>query len=436
MTIDPINIDLITSDLVTIGHWISPAVMRPLGWALLHFLWQGTALAALAAVAMQLCRRASIRHALGVGVLALMLAAPLATFLFYWQADSLPAPTVFTAVQSLAPKPASGLSSVSLRTAPDIFPLLVEVWLVGVLFFSLRCAGGVLLLERMRRRQALPINARLLEICRALQRRLRLTRAIRFCECTWLDAPAVIGWFRPIVLLPVTALTGLSEDQLQAVIAHELAHIKRLDAFVNAFQIAAETVLFYHPAVWWLNRRIRAERENACDDVAVVLCGDAVEYARALTLMEEWRSAPALAMAANRGPLAARIARLLGLSHFRSGARGLGVTASLLCLTAALVVGIAILGMAHPKAAAQSGATFASATTPSARPATPDEPSPATKPVPATPSSASIPASAHDNREAVHRKSVCKKSLMKRTANRRQTSPEVATRGSSSPIAE
>jgi beta-lactamase regulating signal transducer with metallopeptidase domain len=202
----------------------------------------------------------------------------------------------------------------------------------------------------------------MLAISLALQRRLRLTRIVRYCECTWLDAPAVMGWFRPIVFLPVTALTGLSQDQLQAVIAHELAHIKRLDAFVNAFQIAAETILFYHPAIWWLNRRIRAERENSCDDVAIALCGNAVEYARALTLMEEWRSAPSLAMAANRGPLTVRVARLLGLSHLQSGmlsssVRGRGVTASVLCLTAALTAGMATVGIARPSAAAQSVTT-------------------------------------------------------------------------------
>jgi uncharacterized protein YnzC (UPF0291/DUF896 family) len=150
-------------------------------------------------------------------------------------------------------------------------------------------------------------------------------------------------------MLPVTALTGLSEAQLQAVIAHELAHIKRLDSFVNVFQIIAETLLFYHPAVWWLNRRIRAERENCCDDVAISLCGNAVEYARALTLMEEWRSAPVLAMAANRGSLAARIKRLLGMS---AGMRGIGLTASALCLTTALLAGNAFVGVAHSSSAA------------------------------------------------------------------------------------
>jgi hypothetical protein len=149
----------------------------------------------------------------------------------------------------------------------------------------------------------------------------------------------------------VSALIGLSEDQLQAVIAHELAHIQRFDPFVNVFQVCVETLLFYHPAVWWLNKRIRAEREHCCDDVAVTLCGNAVEYARALTLMEEWRSAPVFAMAANRGPLTERIVRVLGLKTLGAGVRSIGLTGSLLCLTAALIAGNALLGMAHPRSA-------------------------------------------------------------------------------------
>ena len=147
----------------------------------------------------------------------------------------------------------------------------------------------------------------------------------------------MIGWFRPIVFLPVTALTGLSEDQLRSVIAHELAHIQRFDPFVNVFQVCVETLLFYHPAVWWLNKRIRAEREHCCDEMAVSVCGNAVEYARALTLMEEWRRAPVLAMAANRGPLTERIVRVLGLKTLGAGMRGIGLTGSILCLSAALL---------------------------------------------------------------------------------------------------
>ena len=182
----------------------------------------------------------------------------------------------------------------------------------------------------------------------------------------------MIGWFRPVVFLPVTALTGLSEEQLEAVIAHELAHIQRFDPFVNVFQVCVETLLFYHPAIWWLNKKIRAEREHCCDDMAVALCGNAVEYARALTLMEEWRSAPAFAMAANRGPLSERIVRVLGLKTLGAGMRSIGLTGSVLCLTAALVAGNALLGMAHPRqvqAAQDSPATPKPATEASQEPA-------------------------------------------------------------------
>jgi beta-lactamase regulating signal transducer with metallopeptidase domain/uncharacterized protein YnzC (UPF0291/DUF896 family) len=344
-------------------NWLIPSAMQSLGWALLHFLWQGTALAALAAAAMAVCRHASTRYLLGVSALALMLLAPMATYFLYSQqhsgvadtAKSLPlAAARATARDRDAASGSMQHSSFARRSSAismDALPWLVEAWLLGVAFFSLRSAGGFLLLGRERRRQSSVVSERVLEICYTLQDQLGLNRVISYCECAWLQAPAVIGWFRPVVFLPVTALTGLSEEQLQVVIAHELAHIRRFDPFVNVFQVCVETLLFYHPAVWWLNKRIRAEREHCCDDTAVALCGNAIEYARALTLMEEWRSAPVFAMAANRGPLTERIIRVLGLKTIGAGMRGIGLTGSVLCLTAALVAGNALLGMAHPEAA-------------------------------------------------------------------------------------
>jgi beta-lactamase regulating signal transducer with metallopeptidase domain len=350
--------------MTTITGWLSPSAMHSLGWTLLHFLWQGTAVAALAGLLMTLCHRASTRYVLAVGALALMLAAPVATFFFCFLTSSgasfratSPAksfsagevqPTgANNSANNIVARTSAGVSRLS--HSLDALPWLVEAWLLGVAFFSLRSAGGFLLLERERRKQSTTPSARVLAMCQTLQRRLGLERAIRYCECTWLQAPAVIGWFRPIVLLPVTALTGLSEEQLRLVIVHELAHIQRLDPFVNVFQISVETLLFYHPAVWWLNKRIRAEREHCCDDVAVSLCGNPVEYARALTLMEEWRTAPALAMAANRGPLTERIFRVLGLKPTGAGTHGIGLTGGVLCLTAALVAGNALFGIAYPK---------------------------------------------------------------------------------------
>jgi beta-lactamase regulating signal transducer with metallopeptidase domain len=340
--------------MTNLTNWLSPSVMYSLGWTLLHFLWQGTALSALAAVLMTLSRRASVRYAVAVGTLVLMLAAPIATFFFLIPSGGAARPKYSRIAETQSIVSDNVLVRISLPPSRsssllDALPWLVESWLLGVALFSLRSAGGFLLLERERRQQSTAPTARVLEICQTLQYQLGLGRAIRYCVCRWLQAPAVIGWFRPIVLLPVTTLTGLSEEQLRSVIAHELAHIQRLDPFVNLFQIAVETLLFYHPAVWWLNKRIRDEREHCCDDVAVCLCGNPVEYARALTIMEEWRNAPAFAMAANRGSLSERIFRVLGRKSIGAERRGIGLTGSLLFLTAALVAGNALLGIAYPK---------------------------------------------------------------------------------------
>lgn len=386
---------------LSLTNLLAPSVTYALGWALLHFLWQGTALAALAAAAMALCRRASVRYLVGVSALALMLAASVATVFFYSQQYSCDAEGVKPAAaffadalpermrQVTAPAPVrgntsiAGLGSHDSRRRQNAFPWLVEAWLIGVAFFSLRSVGGFLLLERERRKQSRAVSSRVLEVCHALEHRLGLDRAIAYCECQWLKVPAVIGWFRPVVFLPVTVLSGLSEEQLESIIAHELAHIRRLDAFVNAFQVCVETLLFYHPAIWWLNKRIRTEREHCCDEIAVAVCGNAVEYALALTRLEELRSAPVLAMAAKRGPLTERIVRVLGVRTFGDGMRGVGLTASVLCLAAALVAGNTLLGIAHAKPAQAAvlaqdePATMGQAATP------PTKPTPAAKPSPA-----------------------------------------------------
>ena len=378
-------------------NWLSPSLMHVVAWTLLHFLWQGAALAALAAAAMAFCRRASARYAIALSVLVMMLAAPLATLVVFSRNQSnddrasgaigrsnvsvdLAGNRAVGAVGSLAPRVRRNLSSW------DSFPWLVEAWLVGVTFFSLRSAGGFFLLERQRRKLSSNVNARVLEMCQTLQRRLGLKWAIRYCEGEGLQAPAVIGWFRPVVFLPLRALTGLSQEQLELVVAHELAHIQRLDSFVNVFQVVVEALLFYHPAVWWLNRRIRAEREHCCDDAAISLCGNAVEYARALTLMEEWRSVPVLAMAVNRGPLTERILRVLGLRTPGAGMRGIGITGSLVCLTAALVAGNALVGIADARPVISGVAMSPQAA--QAEPESPQEP----KPSPARPASSAQPA--------------------------------------------
>ena len=392
--------------MIHLTAWIAPDILRALGLSLLHFLWQGAALAALAAAAMAFARRASARYVVAVAVLAIMATAPIVTFNILRNqpaaivADSPAQPNdsaPTTAHPALGFVP--GQSPRTPSNNQDAILWLVQVWFIGVLLFSLRTAGGVVLLERIRRRDAIPADDSLAALGAAIQRRMGLNRIIRYCESLELEAPAVIGWFRPVVLLPISALTGFSQEQLQAVIAHELAHIKRFDGFVNLFQVVVESLLFYHPAVWWLNRRIRAERENCCDDAAIALCGNPLEYARALTLMEERRAAPALAMAANSSPLAARIRRLLGAPSLNSGLRTLGLAAAILCLSAAVLAGNAFFATAHSAAAQTKPASPAwPATNPvivveAARPTTTAAPKPQVAPaVEADPAVAASPA--------------------------------------------
>ncbi|HWY42467.1 MAG TPA: M56 family metallopeptidase [Candidatus Sulfotelmatobacter sp.] len=346
--------------MTDLTRWLAPDTLRTLGWSLLHFLWQGFALAAVASVAMTLFRRASTRYIVGVLTLLAMVASVATTFVLLLNSQSALQATeaaatpvvVFVQKTFLAQpvQPIIGGSPAVRSLSSQALPLLVEFWLAGVLFFTLRTAGSLIYLERLRRAASISVAPKLLAKCRELQTRLGLQRVIRFCECRWLDAPAVIGWFRPVVLLPVRALMGLSEDQIEAVIAHELAHIRRFDSFVNLFQVIAESLLFFHPAVWWLNKRVRTEREHCCDDVAIAACGNHLGYARALTTMEEWRGAPALGLAANGSPLAARISRILGLRHAAEN-RTAGLGASFVCFGAALIAASLLWGVSHPAAA-------------------------------------------------------------------------------------
>lgn len=380
--------------MARLTSWLSPDVLHALGWTLIHSVWQCLALAALAAVFMAVSRRPAIRYLTATGALVAMLAAPAATFLVLMkpvtpvQVPALPGlalrlpvaratvdpPDAMATPLGAASAPTNNDVAIALVDSrnnsfpprllswnflpPNILPWLVAAWLCGVALFSLRFAGGFLLLEQKRRRQSKVPGPRILALCQALQCQLGLSRAIRYLECGWLQSPAVIGWIRPIVLLPVTALTGLTDEQLRAVIAHELAHIRRHDFFVNLLQILVETLLFYHPAIWWLNRRIRIERELCCDEIAVSLTGDRLEYVKALILMEEWEQAPALAMAANRSPLSERVFHILDRKPFCAGQRMLGLTGSILFLAAALGAANALFGIALPIPAARAEASI------------------------------------------------------------------------------
>jgi beta-lactamase regulating signal transducer with metallopeptidase domain len=226
------------------------------------------------------------------------------------------------------------------EAAAALLPWTAFLWLLGVMFFSARLVLGWRYTRRLRSCGARPPGEGLQVALRQLGQQLGIARAVRLWESALVSVPTAIGWLRPVILLPASALTGLTRQQLEAIIAHELAHIRRHDYLINLLQAVIETLLFYHPAVWWVSRQIRQEREHCCDDLAVAVCGDALGYARALFTMEQLRAAaPPLVMAANGGTLMNRIERLVGVqtqpqTHFT------GWLAGLLIMSALVSVGI------------------------------------------------------------------------------------------------
>jgi beta-lactamase regulating signal transducer with metallopeptidase domain len=375
--------------------------MQTLAWSLLHFLWQGAAIAALAAALLYVFRKPATRYLIGVSSLALMLLSFAVTFsLLNGSPDmsvvtSVPAEVVVP-IGTHAPSelPWTGAHAATNISAPASsaldFAWLARGWLAGVFLLALRIAFGLFVIEQLRRRNLVALPDALVERFQALQARLGIARGIRYAECALVNVPAVIGFFRPVVLIPVRALTGLSPEQLEALIAHELGHIKRFDVAVNFVQVVAETLFFFHPAVWWLNRRIRADREDCCDDIAVSAGGSSVSYAKALATIVNWdasrRDVPSFAMAATGGPVAARVARLLGVK--RDGSSTAGVFTATVILAGALVVGAVSLGFVEP---AQAQVAPAEPAAPALPPSPASIAAPESPPAPMAPVLAAVP---------------------------------------------
>ena len=297
---------------------------QALGWALVDSLWQNAlAAAGLAALlAIIPVGAARTRYALATLTLALMLALPVATAVRLsetspWTGDAVSATSSGLPGAASGPGPqavpASAPAAARIHAALEpALPWVVLVWFGGVVALSLRLASGWLVARRLGTVGTFPVPETCGEAVARLAGRLRVTRPVRVLESAVVQVPAVIGWLRPVILLPATALTGLSPLQLDALLAHELAHVRRYDYLVNLIQSVIETLLFYHPAVWWVSQQVREEREHCCDDLAVSVCGDAHFYATALLGMERLRiTTPVFVMAAAGGSLMGRIRRLV-----------------------------------------------------------------------------------------------------------------------------
>ncbi len=333
----------------------SHEIVEALGWSLLHFLWQGAAVALLLWVLLLVTRKCSahVRYAAaGVAFLA-MLGALAATLAVLWPAAPVSVPdrayvsyTPHAAYAVTAPPvleipisltPPAMAPAVSAPPEPEAAPLrerirpalpwCVGFWALGVVVFSLRFLHAWNAVRKWRTSGTPMLADGWPERFASLCARLNVSRPVKLLTSTAVAVPVVIGWLKPMILLPAGLLTGLSIAQLEAVLAHELAHVRRHDYLVNLLQNIVETLCFYHPAVWWVSRQLRKEREHCCDDIAASLTGGPLDYARALATLEEMRGSLNLGLSAATGPLLQRIRRLIGLPEEQSRLWPLGIVA-------------------------------------------------------------------------------------------------------------
>ncbi len=355
--------------MTALENFVSPALMRALGWTLLHSLWQGVLVAGVLAGALLLLRRqrAEVRYLASAGALGMVGVMAGITFGVYFNSGGqsgvssgvmaanatiaspltqksrpvhLAATVGETQLASRAnerfsandsrqalpllatnrPAAKAAWLTAGLRYFDNHLPLFVVAWLLGLLAMSLRMVGGLLYVRRLRHSRVRPLEAVWQARLTALAGRAGVSRPVALLESALVRVPLVVGHLRPVILLPLGVVAGLSPASLEAILAHEIAHVMRRDYLVNLLQTVAEVLFFYHPAVWFVAGCVRAERENCCDDAATALCGgDSLRLARALTDLAEWSQSavvpanPRLALAAigSRGALLGRVRRLV-----------------------------------------------------------------------------------------------------------------------------
>ncbi len=301
------------------------AWMHVAGWVLVHFVWQGAVVALAAALVLHLCRRqtASVRYLIACGAMTVMLLGVGITAALVERPGAGREPPSVSLQTRLngrsevllpinitdGPTPA-GVSNTARVEA--LLPWIVSTWLFGVTLLLARAGAGWWRVRHLHQLALVSMCSNWQGVGNRIASRLGLASVIRIVELPHVDVPLVVGCLRPIVVLPIAAMTQLNAAQVEAILAHEIAHVRRHDYLVNLMQTLAETLLFYHPAVWWLSERIRDEREHCCDDVAVAICGDPVGYAAALTELEAWRAGElTLAAAATGGSLLNRVRKIL-----------------------------------------------------------------------------------------------------------------------------
>jgi beta-lactamase regulating signal transducer with metallopeptidase domain len=317
--------------------------------ALLHSLWQVALLAMAAALALRAmaAARAASRHNVAMAFLVAMVLVPALQFLRFWQQTGMEMNDGLLPAMTATRLGAE--AKIFVQHSSPLAAVLVLLWLSGVGLMLVRHVAALRALTAIERGPyellPQPWRRRVDEIKGALG----IARAVAVRLSDDVLTPFAARLLRPAIWLPLSLLTRTPAEQLEALLAHELAHIARRDWLWNGVQCVVETLLFFHPAMWWLGRRVRQEREHACDDLAVAACGDAIALAEALAALERQRhSSPRLVLAAHGGSLMQRITRLLSGPPSRGRWGALAVLGALAVSGLLLITQVGLAGGRFP----------------------------------------------------------------------------------------
>ncbi len=311
-------------------QWIDPDLVQALGWTLLHSLWQGGAIALLLAVGLIIMRKSSAaaRYWVSMSSLLILLATTIFTFSMIYEPNegSATIAPVYLTENWQQELPEAGLDLdaqpvLSAANHPTVYadyfeqhlPLLVTAWLLGVLLLCLRMLGEIAYIQHLKNYRCRAVGPRWLNRLQSMCEELNIRREVQLRETFRVHAPMVVGVFKPVILFPIGLLANLPTEQVESILAHELAHIRRHDYLINLFQALVEILLFFNPAMWWISGKIKAEREHSCDDLAINMTGDTIAFVKSLARLEEWRlqgQSVAMSFTGQQKGLLGRIQRL------------------------------------------------------------------------------------------------------------------------------
>ncbi|MBI9068645.1 MAG: M48 family metalloprotease [Salinivirgaceae bacterium] len=321
----------------------SDQIIEAIGWSIFHSIWQAALLLIILVIALFLMKEfsARTRYFMAYATLVLMLAWSISTGIQsykYAQEKLVIKERLLTNPQGITQEIKEILTvenNASLKkatkaqlkwikfksTIQNNFQLVFVLWLIGILFFLFKMAGGMAYLMRLSKRQTIPLDANWIVKMENLAIALSINKPIQILQSYIATVPMIIGHLKPIILIPVSLFTGLSDKEIEAIIAHELAHIKRHDYFFNIIQAVIETLFFFHPAVWVISKIIRDEREHSCDKLAVIATGDKLNYIKALASAQELtfkNPYKAVAFTRSNGGLLTRVKRLKTMSKMKN----------------------------------------------------------------------------------------------------------------------